>query len=138
MKADHYTDLIRRARAARRNSHSPYSRFRVGAALLASDGRVFTGCNIEISTYALTLCAERTAAFKARSEGARRFRAIAIATDAVELISPCGACRQVLMDLCGDIDVILVGRNGKPSTMRLSDLLPMAFGPDNLSRHRHQ
>jgi len=131
-----YTKLIRRARAAKRNSHSPYSRFRVGAALLAADGRIFTGCNVEISTYALTLCAERTAAFKARSEGARKFKAIAIATDASELISPCGACRQVLMDLCGDIEVVLVGRRGAPSILHLSDLLPLAFGPGNLPRRK--
>jgi cytidine deaminase len=108
----------------------------VGAALLASNGTIYTGCNIEISTYALTLCAERTAAFKARSEGVTKFEAIAIATDAAELTSPCGACRQVLMDLCGDIDVILTGRRGTPVVVRLSDLLPMAFGPANLSRHK--
>lgn len=136
MPPDPYIGLIRRARAARKHSHSPYSGFRVGAALLGSDGRVFTGCNIEISTYALTLCAERTAVFKARSEGVRRFKAIAIVADAAELTPPCGACRQVLMDLCGDIDVILAGPKGHASVMRLSDLLPLAFGPGNLSRHR--
>jgi cytidine deaminase len=136
MTLPNHNELVRRARAARRNSHSPYSGFRVGAALLASNGKIYTGCNVEISTYALTLCAERTAAFKARSEGVKSFRAIAIATDAQELISPCGACRQVLMDLCGDIDVILAGPRGACSVFRLSDLLPMAFGPGNLSRHK--
>ena len=133
-----YTALVRRARAARRHSHSPYSGFRVGAALLGSNGRIFTGCNIEISTYALTLCAERTAVFKARSEGLRKFKAIAIVADAKDLTPPCGACRQVLMDLCGDIDVVLAGPRGPAAVMRLSDLLPMAFGPGNLKRHRRQ
>jgi cytidine deaminase len=136
MSLPDHTELIRRARAARKNSHSPYSGFRVGAALLAANGKIYTGCNVEISTYALTLCAERTAAFKARSEGVKSFRAIAIVTDAQELISPCGACRQVLMDLCGDIDIILAGPRGAHSVFRLSDLLPMAFGPGNLSRHK--
>jgi cytidine deaminase len=136
MSQPDYTELIRRARAARRNSHSPYSGFRVGAALLDTRGSIYTGCNVEISTFALTLCAERTAAFKARSEGVRKFRAIAIASDAEELTPPCGACRQVLWDLCGDIDIILAGPRGPATTMRLSDLLPLAFGPANLARHK--
>ncbi|MFN0158211.1 MAG: cytidine deaminase [Bacteroidota bacterium] len=129
-----YVTLVKHAKAARKNSHSPYSRFRVGAALLTSDNTLFTGCNIEISTYALTLCAERTAIFKARSDGFKNFKAIAIATDESEYIPPCGACRQVLMDLAGDIDIILSNKTRKPQVMKLSSLLPMAFGPRNL-RH---
>lgn len=131
-----YTTLIKHAKAARKNSYSPYSKFRVGAALLTSKGKLFTGCNIEISTYALTLCAERTAIFKARSEGYKTFSAIAIATDEAEYIPPCGACRQVLMDLAGDIDIILTRKRGKPAVVKLSSLLPMAFGPRNLHRPR--
>lgn len=138
MQDRRYTTLLSHARAARRRSHSPYSKFRVGAALLTSDGRVSTGCNIEISTFALTLCAERTAAFKARSEGFRNFRAIAIVTDADELTPPCGACRQVLWDLCGDIDVVLACRRGPATVTKLSDLLPQAFGPANLKRYRRR
>ncbi len=131
-----YTKLVKLAREARRRSHAPYSKFRVGAALLAENGRIITGCNIEISTYALTLCAERTAIFKARSEGFRKFKAIAISADEDEYTPPCGACRQVLMDLAGDIDVVLCAGTGAPRILKLHELLPMAFGPKNLARHR--
>ena len=106
---DHKT-LVSRARAAKRFSHSPYSRFRVGAAVLTSSGKVYTGCNIENSSYGLTVCAERTALFKAVSEGETSFEAIAIASDEKDATPPCGACRQVIMDLAGDIDVILSTR----------------------------
>lgn len=133
-----YKTLAQRALIAKRFSHSPYSRFRVGAALLTDNGKVFTGCNIEISTYALTICAERTAIFKAYSEGHRRFKAVAIATDEAGFTSPCGACRQVLMDLGGDIDCILTKRNGDLMILKLSDLLPMAFGPRNLSKSKRK
>ncbi len=133
-----YTTLVKHAKAAKKKSYSPYSKFRVGAALLTSKGKLFTGCNIEISTYALTLCAERTAIFKARSEGYETFSAIAIATDEAEYIPPCGACRQVLMDLAGDIDIILTRKRGKPAVVKLSSLLPMAFGPRNLRRGKKQ
>lgn len=130
------TKLASLARSARRRSHSPYSGFRVGAALLTRGGRVYTGCNVEISTYALTLCAERTAAFKAVSEGEKHFAAIAIATDAAEFIAPCGACRQVLMDLTGDIDVILTDSRRRIKVLRLAELLPLPFGPRNLRAPR--
>lgn len=131
-----YNTLAKRALAARKFSHSPYSHFRVGAALLTKSGKIFTGCNIEISTYALTICAERTAIFKARSEGHKLFNAIAIATDENGFTPPCGSCRQVLMDLAGDIDCVMTKRNGDIRIMKLSDLLPMAFGPKNLSRNK--
>lgn len=131
-----YRTLVARARAAKRFSHSPYSRFRVGAAVLTSDGKVYTGCNIENSSYGLTVCAERTALFKAVSEGASSFTAIAIASDETTATPPCGACRQVIMDLAGDIDVILSAGNGSMTVMRLTELLPHPFGGKNLKNVR--
>jgi len=133
-----YQSLAKRALDARKHSHSPYSRFRVGAALLTSGGKVITGCNIEISTFALTICAERTAIFKARSEGIKRFKAIAIATDKGSFIPPCGACRQVLMDLGGNMDVVMTTNSGKFKVMKLAELFPMAFGPDDLPKGKRR
>ena len=115
------------ALAARENAHAPYSKFRVGAALEDSGGRVHTGCNIENATYGLTLCAERVAVFKAISEGAREFRRIAIAADTDTLAPPCGACRQILWEFCGDIEIVLVNARGKSETLRLKELFPRAF-----------
>ena len=120
---------------AKNNSYSPYSNFRVGAALLTKTGKIFTGCNIENSSYSLTICAERTAIFKAVSEGQQNFKAIAISSDMKEIIPPCGACRQVLMDLASDIDVILSGSNNKPIIIKLSKLLPMPFDSKMLTNH---
>ena len=124
--------LVRLARLAKKHSYSPYSRFRVGAALLARSGKVYTGCNIENSSYGLTVCAERTAIFKAVSEGVRGFSAIAIATDEDRGTPPCGACRQVLLDLAGDIEVIMVGRKGPATVATMSELLPLPFGATHL------
>ena len=122
------TDPLRDAAlAARENAHAPYSHFRVGAALEDAGGRVHTGCNVENATYGLTLCAERVAVFKAVSEGARRFRRIAIAADSDALTLPCGACRQILWEFCGDIEILLVNPRGKSETLRLKELLPRAF-----------
>jgi cytidine deaminase len=121
-------DLLQAAAlAARENAHAPYSKFRVGAALEDAGGRVHTGCNIENSTYGLTLCAERVAVFKAISEGAREFRRIAIAADTETLTPPCGACRQILWEFCGDIEIVLVNPRGKSETLRLKELFPRAF-----------
>jgi len=130
-----YKKLIEAAMRAKNNSYSPYSNFRVGAALLTKTGKIFTGCNIENSSYSLTICAERTAIFKAVSEGQRNFKAIAISSDMKEIIPPCGACRQVLMDLASDIDVILSGSNNKPIIIKLSKLLPMPFDSKMLTNH---
>jgi cytidine deaminase len=127
-----YAKLASLARKARRHSISPHSRFRVGSALATRTGKVYTGCNIENSSYGLTICAERTALFKAITEGERRFVAIAIASDNPDPIPPCGACRQVLLEHCGDIDVIMVGRTTGMRICRLSDLLPLAFTKKNL------
>ncbi len=119
--------LLQAALDARLNAHAPFSKFLVGAAIEAADGRIFGGCNIENSSYGLTNCAERTAIFRAVAEGARRFTRIAIVVDTQKLTPPCGACRQVLWDLCGDLEVILFNLQGQRETFRLADLLPRAF-----------
>jgi cytidine deaminase len=115
------------ALVARMHAHAPFSNFLVGAALEDETGRVHTGCNVENASYGLTLCAERVAVFKAISEGARNFKRIAIATDTDNLTPPCGACRQILWEFCGDIEVILVNPGGKMETLRMKDLLPRPF-----------
>jgi cytidine deaminase len=119
--------LTQAALAAREHAHAPYSHFRVGAALEDSEGRLHTGCNVENASYGLTLCAERLAVFKAVSEGARHFRRIAIAADTENLTPPCGACRQVLWEFCGDIEIVLVNPQGKTETLHLKDLFPRPF-----------
>jgi len=119
--------LATAAVAARENAHAPYSHFLVGAALEDASGRVHTGCNVENATYGLTLCAERVAVFKAISEGARTFQRIAIAADTETLTPPCGACRQILWEFCGDIEILLVNPRGKSETLRLKELFPRAF-----------
>lgn len=115
------------ALAARAHAHAPYSKFLVGAALEDDSGRIHTGVNVENATYGLTVCAERVAVFKAVSEGARRFRRIAIAADAPELTPPCGACRQILWEFCGDIEITLVNPAGRSETLRLKDIFPRPF-----------
>jgi cytidine deaminase len=119
--------LVAAATAARERAVAPYSRFQVGAALLAADGRVFTGCNVESSSFGLTICAERTAVVKAVSEGARAFRAVAVVTAAGEPTSPCGACRQVLWDQCRDVAVVMATTGGALEETTLAALLPRAF-----------
>ncbi|MEK9136022.1 MAG: cytidine deaminase [Bacteroidota bacterium] len=131
-----YQSLARKALAARKFSHSPYSHFRVGAALLTTSGKVFTGCNVENSSYGLTICAERTALFKAISEGHKKFQAIAVASDESGFTPPCGACRQVLIDLAGNIDVILTKKNGETRVVNMKELLPHAFTKKNLKGTR--
>jgi cytidine deaminase len=120
-------DLQRAALAARDHAHAPFSNFRVGAALEDASGRIHTGCNVENATYGLTLCAERVAVFKAISEGAREFRRIAVAADTDVLTPPCGACRQILWEFCGDMDIVLVNPRGATETLRLKDLFPRPF-----------
>jgi cytidine deaminase len=119
--------LIAAARAARENAHAPYSKFRVGAALLARSGNIFSGCNVENASYGLTLCAERTAIVKAISEGERQSEAIAVVTDVEKLTPPCGACRQFIWEFCGDIPVILANLSGKVERESAARLLPRAF-----------
>jgi cytidine deaminase len=119
--------LVASARRARDNAHAPYSNFRVGAALRARSGKVYTGCNVENATYGLTLCAERVAIFKAISEGERGFDAIAVVTDTERLTPPCGACRQIIWEFCGDVEVILANLKGKTAVHRSTTLLPEPF-----------
>jgi cytidine deaminase len=125
--------LCEAALAARNHAHAPYSNFLVGAALEAEDGTVYTGCNIENASYGLTMCAERVALFKAISEGARRFRRIAVAADTETLTPPCGSCRQLLWEFCRDTEVILVNPRGRTEVCRVNDLLPRAFDDSFLS-----
>jgi cytidine deaminase len=120
-------ELIGIAGQYRLNAHAPYSRFLVGAALETTKGRVFGGCNIENSSYGLTVCAERVAIWKALSEGERRFRRLVVLADTGKLTPPCGACRQVIWELCGDIDVILCNMDGGRMRCRMSELLPLPF-----------
>ena len=124
--------LISEAKQSRENAHAPYSNFRVGAALRAASGRVFGGCNVENATYGLTVCAERVAIFKAISEGERGFEAIAVVTDTDTLTPPCGACRQLIWEFCGDVAVILANLKGKSETLRMRDLFPKPFDSSNL------
>jgi cytidine deaminase len=119
--------LIDAALRAREHAHAPFSKFKVGAALLDDGGQIYTGCNVENATYGLTVCAERVAVFKAISEGARKFRRIAVAADTGVLTPPCGACRQILWEFCGDIEVILTNLQGKTESLRLKDLFPRPF-----------
>ena len=123
-----YKELVKSAIEVKSNALPKYSKFYVGAALLTEDGKIYTGCNVESSSYSLAMCAERNAIFKAISEGERNFKAIAVAHDQEDFISPCGACRQVISDLCGDIDIILLKENGKTKVIKTSELLPLAFG----------
>ena len=122
-----YDHLVAAAKQARENAHAPYSNFRVGAALRAKSGRVYTGCNVENSTYGLTVCAERVAIFKAVSEGERGFDAIAVVTHTNVLTPPCGACRQIIWEFCGDIPVVLANLKGNVEVHRMSALFPRPF-----------
>lgn len=119
--------LVAAARRARRHAVAPYSGFKVGAALETADRRVITGCNIENATYGLTLCAERVAMFTALAAGHRRFRRVAVVADTGDPTPPCGACRQILWEFGGDLEVILANLRRETGRHRLSDLLPLPF-----------
>jgi cytidine deaminase len=125
--ADPIRRLIDLATEARRRAHAPFSRFLVGAALEMDDGRVFAGCNCESASYGLTICAERVAVFKALSEGARRAVRVAVVADTATPTPPCGACRQWLWEVGGDMEVILANLEGEKARHRLGALLPFAF-----------
>ncbi|MGA2845755.1 MAG: cytidine deaminase [Candidatus Acidiferrales bacterium] len=122
-----YDALILAAKQARENAHAPFSDFRVGAAVRAKSGRIYTGCNIENASYGLTCCAERVAIFKALSEGERGFEAIAVVTDTDALTPPCGACRQIVWEFCGDVPVVLANLKGKVERESAAKLLPRPF-----------
>lgn len=122
-------DLIAAARKTRLNAHAPYSGFKVGSALLCEDGTIITGCNVENATYGLTICAERVAIVKAISEGRKPlgFKAVVVIADTESPTPPCGACRQILWEFCGDVDVILANLTEVKGRYRLADLLPLPF-----------
>jgi cytidine deaminase len=126
------SDLARVARLARRRAIAPFSGFKVGAALRTRAGEIVTGCNVENASYGLTLCAERVAVFKAVSEGLAHFDAIAVVADSRRLTPPCGACRQILWEFCGDVWVHIEDLRGHARTVRVSELLPMPFDRRNL------
>lgn len=124
--------LVQLALEARQHAYAPYSNFKVGAALLTSSGKVFTGCNVENSTYGLTVCAERVALWKAISEGGREFSAVAVVTESERPASPCGACRQLLWEFGGNLEVILANTRGVRESQRVADLLPHPFDRSSL------
>jgi cytidine deaminase len=121
--------LLSAALAARDNGFAPFSHFQVGAALEDAQGRIHTGCNVENATYGLTICAERVAVFKAISEGIKpgQFRRVAVAADTDALTPPCGACRQILWEFCGDIEIVLVNPRGRTERYHLKELFPKPF-----------
>ena len=119
--------LIKAATDARENAYAPYSNFRVGAAVEAENGDIYIGCNVESASYGLTVCAERVAIWKGISVGEKRFKQIAVVVDTEELTPPCGVCRQIIWEFCGDVPVILANLHGKSETVMMSELLPRAF-----------
>jgi cytidine deaminase len=129
-----YKEVVAAAIKAKDLAYAPYSNFRVGAAILAKDGQIITGCNIENSSYGLTICAERTAIFKAYSEGIREFVALAVVSDDPGFTPPCGACRQVIYDLAGNIDFIMINAKKKLKVVKAKSLLPLAFTSKNLNQ----
>ena len=124
--------LIERAIQARKNSHSPYSKFKVGAALLSKNGKVFVGTNVESSSYGLTVCAERNAIASGIVAGEKQFESLVVIS--ADGVSPCGACRQVIYDICGNIEIILVNGKGEiVNTVTAKELLPFPFSGKNLT-----
>jgi cytidine deaminase len=119
--------MVALAREARELAHAPYSGFKVGAALKTRAGEIVTGCNLENASYGLTMCAERVAVFKAVSEGLSDFEAVVVVADSKQLTAPCGPCRQILWEFCGDILVHMSNTKGRSRVMRLRDLLPLPF-----------
>ncbi len=119
--------LIKKAEQVRHNAYARYSKFKVGAALRAADGRVFAGCNVENASYGLSICAERVAVYNAISSGVREFTHLALVADSPTLCSPCGACRQVLTEIAPDIDVIMANLSGDVEIISLKELLPKSF-----------
>lgn len=133
LASDEVDDLLRVAHAALLLAHSPYSRVRVGAALLSDDGSVHAGCNVENASLGLTICAERVAAVKAVSAGARGFRAMALASSQPFPVFPCGACRQFLHEFAPRLTFFVQGAEGPRVDVRLDELLPRAFGPRDVA-----
>jgi cytidine deaminase len=125
-----HDELIANATHSREQAYAPYSKFKVGAALLGKTGRVYTGCNVENAAYGPSMCAERTAVFKAVSEGEREFEVIAVVTE--NGVPPCGTCRQVMMEFAPDMSVIIADTEGNTRLTTVRDLLPDSFTPDQL------
>jgi cytidine deaminase len=127
--------LVNEAKAAREIAYAPYSKFKVGAALLTKDGKVYRGCNIENAAYSMCNCAERTALFKAYSEGDKEFTMLAVIADTPRPVPPCGACRQVMVELCPpDMPVVLANLQGDTEQTTVKELLPGAFSPVDLGK----
>ncbi|MFQ5709987.1 MAG: cytidine deaminase, partial [bacterium] len=122
------------AKQAQENAVAIYSNFPVGAAVETHDGEIYTGCNIEVSSYGLTICAERVALFKAISEGARGFKTLAIVAQSNDFCPPCGACRQVIFDYAPDVTIVMINAKGEIKTATIAELLPEAFNKDFLSK----
>ena len=120
-------NLIEIAIKARENAHAPFSNFKVGAAVETEDGQIFYGCNVESASYGLTVCAERVAIWKAVSEGHKKFNGIVVVADTEELTPPCGTCRQIIWEFCGDVPLIFANLNGKSEAFTIGELLPRAF-----------
>ena len=127
-------ELVRRAKRARANAYSPYSRVKIGTAVLTEDGKIYTGCNIENSSFGLSNCAERTAIFKAVSEGHKKLRAIAVVGETRDYTKPCGACRQVMVQFNPRLRIIRAGLDGYRSETTAEELLPEAFNPPSLTK----
>ena len=123
-------ELIRLAKEARERAYAPYSRFKVGAALLTEDGKVFTGGNVENASYGLSICAERVAAVKAVSDGHTKFSRLVVVADTEEPCPPCGVCRQMLFEFAPDMPILMVTLRGKEKELTLRELLPEPFGDE--------
>jgi cytidine deaminase len=121
------SELIQVATDAREHAFAPYSNFKVGAAVETENGDIYTGCNVESASYGLTVCAERVAIWKGISRGEKKFGRIAVVVDTEELTPPCGVCRQIIWEFCGDVPVILANLHGKTETVQMAELLPRAF-----------
>lgn len=120
-------ELVEAARRVRENAYAPFSEFKVGAALETDDGQIIAGSNVESASYGLTVCAERVAVWNAISQGKRKIVKIAVVADTEELTPPCGVCRQIIWEFCGDVPVILSNLHGNTETVKMSELLPRAF-----------
>lgn len=119
--------MIEAAKDVRTRAYAPFSNFKVGASVETEDGKIYTGCNIESASFGLTVCAERVAIWKAVSEGHMKFKQVAVVVDTEELTPPCGVCRQIIWEFCGDIPVTLANLHGESETVQMRDLLPRAF-----------
>jgi cytidine deaminase len=119
--------LVEAAKDVRERAYAPFSNFKVGASVETKDGKIYTGCNVESASFGLTVCAERVAIWKAVSEGQMKFKQVAVVVDTEELTPPCGVCRQIIWEFCGDVPVTLANLHGQSETVQMRDLLPRAF-----------